>query len=56
MLWKDGVTVLLWASEGGHTNIVGLLLDKKANINVKNKVCLGVGELRKMRTRYDELG
>ncbi len=35
---QDGFSALMWASKGGHTEIVLLLLDHLAEINVVNVV------------------
>ena len=52
---QDGNTGLHFASREGHANIVGLLLNNQADVNVKNKVCWGLAEFKRVRTRYDKL-
>ena len=47
-----GDTGLHAASGKGRADIVNLLLDNNADVNVKNKVCLGVGGLRSMKTIF----
>ena len=37
---QEGKTVLMYASEGGHTDVVELLTEKKANVNSLDKVCI----------------
>jgi serine/threonine-protein phosphatase 6 regulatory ankyrin repeat subunit B len=32
---KDGVTALMWASQGGHITVVQALLAAKADVNAK---------------------
>jgi len=39
---QDGVTPLIVASNKGHTSVVKLLLEAKAEIDVQNKVMLAV--------------
>ena len=39
---QDGVTPLIVASHEGHTSVVKLLLEAKAEIDVQNKVMLAV--------------
>ena len=39
---QDGVTPLIVASHKGHTSVVKLLLEAKAEIDVQNKVMLAV--------------
>ena len=37
-LYQDGNTALITAASGGHTSLVALLLDGKANTNIANNV------------------
>ena len=39
---QDGVTPLIVASNKGHTSVVKLLLEVKAEVDVQNKVMLAV--------------
>ncbi|MGA2093146.1 MAG: ankyrin repeat domain-containing protein [Sedimentisphaerales bacterium] len=44
-----GATALLWAARAGHTEVVNLLLEKGAEVNVKDnngKTALGMAKLR----------
>lgn len=36
---QDGNTALIYASIGGHADVVSLLLDRGAPIDIGNKVC-----------------
>ena len=35
-MYYVGYTALLWAAEGGHTDIAGLLVEHKANMDIKD--------------------
>ena len=43
LLMQDGETALIWAAWHGHTEVVEVLLNAKANVDATNKVwCAGV--------------
>ena len=39
---QDGKTPILYAAWKGHHEVVGLLLEAKADLNLQEKVCLDV--------------
>ena len=39
---QDGKSVLIWASQNGHSDIVGALLDVKADANAQAQVRVGI--------------
>ena len=39
-LLQDGETALLWASSGGHLDVVRLVLAQGANVNLQDRVSL----------------
>ena len=43
LFMQDGETALIWAAWHGHTEVVEVLLNAKANVDATNKVwCAGV--------------
>ena len=42
---KDGKTALMTSVVNGHMELVHLLLEKGADISIKNEVCLSVSHL-----------
>ena len=38
-VFQYGDTAVMLAAENGHTDVVGLLIDAKADLDLQNKVC-----------------
>ena len=38
-VFLDGRTAVMFAAQNGHSDVVGLLIDAKADLDLQNKVC-----------------
>ena len=51
---NGGKSAMIWAAESGYTEIVRLLVEKKADLDAKDIIGKELGEMRKgLRERMD---